>query len=164
MKYRHLGTSGLLMSRVTLGTMTFGAPDWGCDEKAPRALITEYDEIKNIAYIKMTGKVDSKDILDALDRAVSSEKYKSGMGRLWDFTEIDLTSLASEVIAEMAQYSLQFPPGVRDVKVAFAVTKPLEYGLTHMFQAYSDVYAASHVMVFDTVHKAEAWMREDKDT
>jgi len=39
MKYRHLGTSGLLMSRVTLGTMTFGAPDWGCDEKAPRALI-----------------------------------------------------------------------------------------------------------------------------
>ena len=33
MKYRFLGSSGLLISRITLGTMTFGAPEWGCDEK-----------------------------------------------------------------------------------------------------------------------------------
>ena len=32
MKYRYLGSSGLAVSRVTLSTMTFGAPDWGCDE------------------------------------------------------------------------------------------------------------------------------------
>ncbi len=42
MKYRYLGTSGLLMSRLTLGTMTFGAPDWGCDEKASHAIIRRY--------------------------------------------------------------------------------------------------------------------------
>jgi len=27
MKYRFLGSSGLLISRITLGTMTFGAPE-----------------------------------------------------------------------------------------------------------------------------------------
>ncbi len=32
MKYRYMGGSGLLVSRLTLGTMTFGAPDWGCDK------------------------------------------------------------------------------------------------------------------------------------
>ncbi len=32
MKYRYLGESGLLVSRVCLGTMTFGMKDWGCDE------------------------------------------------------------------------------------------------------------------------------------
>ena len=122
------------------------------------------DETKKIAYIKITGKVGPKDILDAFDLAVFSEKYKKGMGRLWDFTEIDLTSLESEVISSMAQYSLQFPAGVRDVKVAFVVNKPLEYGLARMFQAYSDMYAKSQVMVFDTVNKAEEWMMEDKDT
>ena len=42
MKYRYLGSSGLLMSRLTLGTMTFGAPDWGCDEKASHAIIRRY--------------------------------------------------------------------------------------------------------------------------
>ena len=34
MKYRYLGSSGLLMFASTLGTMTFGAPDWGCDQKS----------------------------------------------------------------------------------------------------------------------------------
>jgi len=44
MKYRYLGASGLLMSRITLGTMTFGAPDWGCDEKESHAVINKYIE------------------------------------------------------------------------------------------------------------------------
>ncbi len=32
MKYRYLGDSGLLVSRICLGTMTFGMEGWGCDE------------------------------------------------------------------------------------------------------------------------------------
>jgi len=32
MKYRNLGNSGLLVSRICLGTMTFGTPEWGCDK------------------------------------------------------------------------------------------------------------------------------------
>ncbi len=44
MKYRYLGSSGLLMSRLTLGTMTFGAADWGCDEKESHAIIRVYLE------------------------------------------------------------------------------------------------------------------------
>ncbi len=31
MKYRPLGRSGLLVSRVCLGTMTYGQKEWGCD-------------------------------------------------------------------------------------------------------------------------------------
>ena len=31
MKYRYLGNSGLVVSRVCLGTMTYGMKDWGCD-------------------------------------------------------------------------------------------------------------------------------------
>jgi 1-deoxyxylulose-5-phosphate synthase len=34
MKYRYLGDSGLLVSRICLGTMTFGMKDWGCDQRA----------------------------------------------------------------------------------------------------------------------------------
>jgi aryl-alcohol dehydrogenase-like predicted oxidoreductase len=42
MKYRFLGSSGLLVSRITLGTMTFGAPEWGCDEKEANAIMKKY--------------------------------------------------------------------------------------------------------------------------
>jgi len=42
MKYRVLGSSGLFMSRITLGTMTFGAADWGCDEKESHAILKQF--------------------------------------------------------------------------------------------------------------------------
>ena len=42
MKYRYLGNSGLLVSRISLGTMTFGTPDWGCDETESHAIIKHY--------------------------------------------------------------------------------------------------------------------------
>jgi aryl-alcohol dehydrogenase-like predicted oxidoreductase len=42
MKYRFLGSSGLLVSRITLGTMTFGAADWGCDESESHAIMKKY--------------------------------------------------------------------------------------------------------------------------
>ncbi len=32
MEFRLLGLSGLSVSRISLGTMTFGAAPWGCDE------------------------------------------------------------------------------------------------------------------------------------
>jgi len=42
MKYRYLGKTGLLVSRLCLGTMSFGAEDWGCDRSAALKLITRY--------------------------------------------------------------------------------------------------------------------------
>ena len=42
MKYRYLGKSGLLVSRISLGTMTFGAADWGCDKATSHAIIKSY--------------------------------------------------------------------------------------------------------------------------
>jgi aryl-alcohol dehydrogenase-like predicted oxidoreductase len=42
MKYRYLGNSGLLVSRISLGTMTFGTADWGCDENQSHEIIKSY--------------------------------------------------------------------------------------------------------------------------
>lgn len=44
MKYRYLGRSGLLVSRLCLGTMTFGNPDWGCDQEASSAIVDRFIE------------------------------------------------------------------------------------------------------------------------
>ena len=44
MKYRHLGRSGLLVSRLCLGTMTFGNKDWGCDQETASAIVNTFVE------------------------------------------------------------------------------------------------------------------------
>ena len=132
-------------------------------QRNPFSMEIKIDQEKNIAYIKFVGLVSSKDILEAFDMAVSDEKYKKGMGRLWDFTEIDLSELDTSAIPGMAKHSLLFPPGICDVKVAFVVTKKMEYGLTRMFQIHSDLDAKTKVQIFNTIEEAEKWMMKKED-
>ena len=44
MKYRYLGRSGLLVSRLCLGTMTFGNAQWGCDQETSSAIVRRFVE------------------------------------------------------------------------------------------------------------------------
>ena len=44
MKYRYLGRSGLLVSRICLGTMTFGNNEFGCDEETSVAIVNRFVE------------------------------------------------------------------------------------------------------------------------
>lgn len=43
--YRPLGASGLLVSPLSLGTMTFGTPRWGLNEAGSRAVLDRYLEL-----------------------------------------------------------------------------------------------------------------------
>ena len=43
--YRTLGHSGLIVSPLALGTMTFGAPEWGADEAGSRAIFDRYLDV-----------------------------------------------------------------------------------------------------------------------
>ena len=44
MKYRYLGRSGLNVSRLCLGTMTFGNAQWGCDQETSSAIVRTFIE------------------------------------------------------------------------------------------------------------------------
>lgn len=44
MKYRYLGQSGLAVSRICLGTMTFGNKDWGCDVQTSKSIVDAFIE------------------------------------------------------------------------------------------------------------------------
>jgi hypothetical protein len=111
-----------------------------------------------IVYIKLSGQLSSKAILSAFDLAVADKRYKDGMGRLWDFIDVDLSSLKSETVVEMAQYSLRFPPGINDVKVAFLVSRDFAYGLSRMSEMSSE--SKTSIQVFRMMAEAEKWMME----
>lgn len=44
MKYRYLGSSGLAVSTICLGTMTFGQKEWGCDENVSFQILDAFIE------------------------------------------------------------------------------------------------------------------------
>ncbi|KQT51633.1 hypothetical protein ASG47_01740 [Devosia sp. Leaf420] len=44
MKYRYLGRSGLLVSRLCLGTMTFGNAQWGCNQDEASSIVRRFVE------------------------------------------------------------------------------------------------------------------------
>src|SRR6266480_4545717 len=44
MRIRTLGRTGLRVSEICLGAMTFGMPEWGCEERESLALIDRYLE------------------------------------------------------------------------------------------------------------------------
>jgi hypothetical protein len=67
--------------------------------------------------------------------------------------------LDAATISRMAKYSATFPPGISDVKVASAATRPLEYGLTRMFEACSED-VDTQVRVFHTIEEAVTWLTE----
>ena len=114
------------------------------------------DEEKNIAYIKLSGLLSKETILTAFDKTVSDKRYKNGMGRLWDFRNADLSALDSDTVVEMAQYSLKFPSGINDVRVAFLVSRAFEYGLSRMFEMSSD--SKTPISVFWRMDEAEKYM------
>ena len=48
MKYRYLGRSGLLVSRICLGTMTFGMANWGCDQNQASRIVDTFIVLEEI--------------------------------------------------------------------------------------------------------------------
>ena len=128
------------------------------DDSNEKDMDLRIDEEKNIAYIKLSGKLSREVILNAFDLTVSDKRYKNGMGRLWDFRDADLSSLDTETITEMAQYSLRFPPGINDVKVAFVTSRDIEYGLSRLFEISSK--SKTPIEVFRGMDEAENWMIE----
>jgi hypothetical protein len=117
-----------------------------------------FDETRNLVRIRLLGRLDRDTILGALEACVADPRYASGMGRLWDFTEADLSQLDSDTVREMAQYTLKFPPGIGDVKVALVTARNLDYGLSRMFEMSSR--AATPIRVFRAMDEAVAWLAE----
>ena len=116
-----------------------------------------FDQDKYIAYIKLSGQPTEEEVLGAFEAAVADKRYKLGMGRLWDFRDVDLSGFETTTIERMAKFSSRFPRGICDVKVAFVTTSALEYGLARMFEGFSQ-NAKTQIEVFTSIEEAERWM------
>lgn len=86
MQVRQLGRSGLHVSEFALGAMTFGAPDWGCDEVTAKRLIDRYLDAGGNLIDTADGYPGSEDICGrALEgrrsKVVLASKFGMPVGR-----------------------------------------------------------------------------------
>lgn len=118
-----------------------------------------FDQDRGVCYLRLAGQPDKQEILAAFDAAVTDERYSSGMGRLWDFRNADLSLLNAGTIAAMAEHPMQYPSGINDVKVAFVASRALEFGLSRMFEVFASSAGDTKVRVFYSLDEAESWLQ-----
>ena len=124
MQYAHLGTSGLVVSRVCLGTMTYGTPQWRpwvLDEEASRPFIRRAVELG----------VNFFDTADMYSKGVSEEV----LGRaLRDFSRRGDVILATKVYFPMG-------PGQNDRGLSRVhILRSIDDSLRRLATDYVDLY------------------------
>jgi hypothetical protein len=120
-------------------------------------MLFKFNKEKNICTIKLDGLLTIEQIFHTFDAVVSHINYKSGMSRMWDFREADLSLITPENIIAMSQYSQKYPKGINDVKVAFVVKRDLELNLTNMFKSFAS-NSNTPIQNFKSIEEAEEWL------
>jgi aryl-alcohol dehydrogenase (NADP+) len=124
MEYQRLGKSGLKVSRICLGTMTYGTPEW-------RDWVLEEDESRPFIQTALELGINFFDTADVYSLGVSEEI----VGRaLKDFTRRDEVVIASKVFFPMGERPNQ--GGLSRVHIMQAV----EDSLRRLGTDYIDLY------------------------
>jgi aryl-alcohol dehydrogenase-like predicted oxidoreductase len=120
MKYRYLGRSGLLVSRLCLGTMTFGNKDWGCDQEGAGAIVRRFIE-------------GGGNFIDTADMYSAGDSEKMLGVALKDFSRDDL------VLATKCWFPTNAAPSSRGLSRKHIV-EACEKSLKRLGTEYIDLY------------------------
>ena len=122
----------------------------------------EFHKEENYCIIKMSGLTTSEQMFHGFDAAVSHIDYQKEMARIWDIREADLSNVTDDSINSLAQYSLAFPKGVNDVKVAFVVKREMELEMVTKFKSDASK-AKTPIQIFKSMDEAKKWIKESKE-
>ena len=120
MKYRYLGKSGLLVSRVCLGTMTFAAKDWGCDREAALGIVRSF-------LAKGGNFIDTADM------------YSAGVAEQWLGEAVKDSPRDSLVIASKCWFRTDPSPNARGLSRKHII-EACEASLRRLSMDYLDLY------------------------
>jgi aryl-alcohol dehydrogenase-like predicted oxidoreductase len=87
MKKRKLGRTGLKVSKLCLGAMTFGAPEWGCDEATSKEIVDRFldaggnfIDTADIYSAGVSEEITGRAIRDKRSQVVLATKVAGPMG------------------------------------------------------------------------------------
>lgn len=105
------------------------------------------------------GPVTGQEIIDALEQAYATEDL-SGLGyKLIDRTDCTEYRVTSDEVRRIAKLDQTLAMRNPDVYMLFISTTPLQYGMTRVWQAYTDQTGLPRE-IFDDRAAADAWLAE----
>ena len=116
-----------------------------------------FNHENNFVEINFSGRIKGAYILSIFEEVVSSEQYKSGMSRIWDMSDADLSSLDPAMVEELSRCSLSHPIGTNLVKVAVVSSKGINMIILKLLKAYSRDLL-NIVETFSSIQDAMDWV------
>ena len=89
---------------------------------------------------------------------LENPQYGRGMGRLWDFRQLDVALISSYHLERFAQFMKKKGLGIDAAYSAILVKRDLEFGMVRMLQGLGDGVLSPNVLVTRSQDEALAWI------
>lgn len=107
-----------------------------------------------VVISKGTGVFTNEDFLEHMVNLSRDKRFQPEFKQIVDCRSITRMDLTAEQIRDFASHSIFSPQSRR----AFVVTSSLQFGLSRMFSAYSEIDGAQNIMVFRDMREALLWL------
>jgi hypothetical protein len=118
----------------------------------------EFDPVAKITTAIGRGRVKASDLLAALHAFYDNAPT---LLALCDISDADLSSLSTEELVRIVQFTERRAEVRRGGKTAIAASGNLEYGMARMYEILADAHAHPvTIRAFRTPEEALRWLRE----
>ena len=123
---------------------------------------TTYDSSQGLTTYKVVGKMTTTDFIDCLARCHAGDL---SLLNLWDLTEADLSTIATDEIEDLAEYAKYLVEASQGGKTALVFGGSLGFGLGRMFETYLEIAGLPlAINSFRSLEAALKWLhRGDED-
>jgi len=107
------------------------------------AIKLEYKPSQNILIGTMEGKLSIETYKQTMDKIISSDEYHSDVPTLWDLRKLDFCSIDSNFVDQVTGKRKEINRERKNAKLAMVVDSDLGYGMTRMYQIFSELAGLS---------------------
>jgi len=115
------------------------------------------DVARGLVVTRLWGRLTDEDLIDHQQRLRTDREFDPGFRQFADFSDVEETTIAPEVIRELARTN---PWGAGARRAMFAPSDLL-FGLARMFEMLDE--QLDEVRVFRNADEARAWLGLDAD-
>jgi len=129
------------------------------------AIKLEYKPSQNILIGAMEGTLSIEMYKQTMDKIISTNEYPTDVPTLWDLRKLDFSSIDSNFVDQVTGKRKEINRERKNAKLAMVVDSDLGYGMTRMYQIFSELAGLSQkVEIFKNIEEAKDWLLEDQMT
>jgi hypothetical protein len=110
--------------------------------------------------LAVSGEASAAEFIAITDELVSDPRYRPGASMIFDYRELDLSSMSAGVLKGLAAGIAERREQVGPARIATVFSRNVDYGVYRMFAAFSETQTLVTGGQFWSLEEARAWLRE----